>query len=162
MPQNFITVPGQAVGAPGLCVLSWQDPAGLANVAVSFLPTLVKIVQHQFTPLQKVNLSINGTVHVFQFGTQEPLRWQLEFVDLPYNTLFSRAIGHPTQGFEDLLSFVRTTLNYSEKVFTVVAPDGQVEQMRYLNGIEQFREAAGQTNKLGFWTGTLAVTRIIP
>ena len=161
MPQNFVTVTGQAVGAAGMCVLSWQDPQGLNNVAVSFLPTLVKIVQHQFTPLQKVNLSINGTVHILQYASQEPLQWNLEFVDVPYNTLFSQRIGHPTQGFEDLLSFVRTTLNYSEQRFTVLAPDGQVETMRYLRGIEQFREAAGQTNKLGFWTGTLTVTRII-
>jgi len=161
MPQNFVSVAGQSVGSPGLCVLSWSDPAGLNPVSVSFLPTLVRIVQHQFTPLQKVNMSINGTVHVFQFGTQEPLKWQLEFVDLPYNNVTARFIGHPTQGFEDLLSFVRQTINYGEKVFTVLHPDGQVETMRYLAGIDQFREAAGQTNKLGFWTGNLTVTRVI-
>ena len=145
-----------------MLVCSWADPLGLANVSVSFIPTLVKMVQPTYTPLQKTNISLNGTIFIFQYGPQEPLTWPLEFDSLPYDIQQSRRIGHTTDGFLDLLSFVRTTVNYSEKPFTVVTPDGLVEQVRYLKGIETFREAAGQTAKAQFWTGTLTVMRIIP
>lgn len=152
----------QGVGNTGMCVLSWSDPLGLANVAVSFLPTLVKMTNPQYAPLQKVNMALNGTIHIFQYGTQEPLQWPLEFTDLPYDMQAVAHIGRPTEGFLDLLSFVRTTVNYSEKVFTVVSPDGLIETVRYLKGLTDFREAAGQTQRAQFWTGTLVVTRVIP
>lgn len=153
--------PGYGVGNTGYCVLSWADPLGLANVSVSFLPTLCKIVAPQYSPLQKTNISINGTAHIFIYGTQETLMWPLEVTDLPYDLQASRNIGHATDGYHDLLSFVRTTVNYSEKPFTVLSPDGLVEQVRYIKGLESFREAAGMTNKAQFYTGTLTVMRII-
>ena len=151
----------QGVGFPGYCVLSWSDPTGLGNVSVSFLPTLVRMVQPQFTPLQKVNIAIGGQIHVFQYSSNEPLAWPLDITDLPYDTQASQRLPQRTAGFMDLLSFIRTTVNYSEKVFTVLVPDGQIETVRYLKGLEQFREAAGQTNRAQFWTGQLLVTRII-
>ena len=161
MAQAFVSVAGQAVGSPGYCVLSWSDPLGRQNVSVSFLPTLTRITQHQFAPLQKVNVSINGTIHIFQYGTQELLTWQLQCIDMPYDQTTGSRLGHPTDTFTDLLSFVRTTLNYSEQPLTVLTPDGLVEQMRYLGGIESFQEATGQTQRAQFWTGTLTLQRLI-
>ena len=168
MATPSLSAPGQGVGFAGYCVLSYQDPTGLNNVAVSFLPTLVRMTQPQYASLQKVNMAINGTVHIFQFATQEPLTWPLDFQDLPYNEQFTPGgggpvggIGRPTNGYLDLLSFVRTTLNYSEKTLTIQTPDGQIETVRYLRGIEQFQEAAGQTQRAQFWTGQLVFTRVI-
>ena len=161
MATPSVSAPGQGVGNTGYCVLSWADPLGLDNVSISFLPTLCKIVNHQYAPLQKTNISINGTIHVLQYGPQELLQWVLEMQDLPYDIQASRRIGHPTDGFVDLLSFVRTTVNYTAKPFTCMTPDGQIEQVRYMKGLETFREAAGATNRAQFWTGTLTVMRII-
>lgn len=151
----------QGVGHTGYCVLSWADPTGLANVAVSFLPTLVRMTQPQYAPLQYVNYAMNGGMYVFQYGPQELLTWPLDILDMPYDIQASRFIGHPTDGFVDLLSFIRTTVNYSEKAFTVLTPDGQIETVRYVKGIDQCREAAGQTNRAQFWSGQLTVMRIV-
>jgi hypothetical protein len=160
--QNFLSVAGQAVGSPGYCVLSWADPQGRLDASISFLPTLVTITQHQFAPLQKVNMSINGTIHIFQYGTQELLTWDMQCHDLPYDQTTASRLGHSTDAFIDLLSFVRTTLNYSQEMLTVQHPDGMVEQMRYTGGIADFQEAQGQAQRAQFWTGHLTFQRVIP
>src|SRR5262245_63992660 len=98
--------PTQGVGFPGYCVLSWLNVTDYTHVSVSFLPTLVRLVQPQYAPLQKVNVSINGTVHIFQYGTQELLTWPLEFRDLPWDVQASRNLGKATDGFADLVSFI--------------------------------------------------------
>ena len=161
MATPSLSAPGQGVGFAGYCVLSYQDPQGLLNVAVSFLPTLVQMVNPQYAPLQKLNIALNGAVHIFEYGPQELLTWPLTFTDVPYDQGAAQHIGHPTQTYRDLLSFVRTTLNYSEKVCTVQTPDGQIETVRYLRGLEQFQEAAGHTTRAQFWTGQLVFTRVI-
>ena len=161
MATPSLSAAGQGIGFPGYLVLSYQDPLGLNNVAVSFLPTLVQMVNPQYAPLQKINVAINGAIHIFSFGPQELLTWPLDFRDLPYDQQAASRIGHPTQTYNDLLSFVRTTLNYSEKTCTALTPDGQIETVRYIRGLDQFHEAAGQTNRAQFWTGQLVFTRVI-
>ncbi len=131
------------------------------DVSVSFLPTLVKMVQPQYAPLQKINIALNGAIHIFQYGTEETLVWPIDVTDLPYDQQAAQYIGHPTDGFLDLLSFIRSTVNYTAYQFTVLTPDGQIEAVRYLKGIDQFREAAGQTNRAQFWTGQLTLMRVI-
>jgi len=161
MPQNFVSVAGQAIGSPGYCVLSYADPVGTNDVSVSFLPTLVRITQHELAPLQKVNIALNGTVHVFQYGPQELLTWPVQFNSLPYDQQAAQYLrGRPTDGFVDLLSFIRTTLNYSQQPFTIVHPDGIVENVTYLKGLDQFQEAVGENQRAQFWTGTLTVMRV--
>lgn len=161
MATPSLSAADQGVGFPGYCVLSFQDPQGLNNVSVSFIPTLARMVAPQFAAIQKVNISLNGTVHIFQYSTAEQLAWPLEFTDLPYDIGTAQYIPHSTDCFVDLLSFIRTTVNYSESPFTVLTPDGQIENVRYLRGLDQFREAAGQTNRAQFWTGQLFVRRVI-
>lgn len=161
MPQASLSSLTQGVGHTGYCVLSWADPLGLANVSVSFLPTLIRMTQPQFAPLQYVNYAMNGSIYIFQYGPQELLTWPLDVLDMPYDLQASTRLGHPTDGFVDLLSFIRSTVNYSEKAFTVLTPDGQIETVRYIKGIDQFREAAGQTNRAQFWSGQLTVMRVV-
>lgn len=162
MPTSSLSSTTQSIGNPGYLVLSYAGGTGGTDVAVSFIPTLARMVNPQYAPLQKINVAVNGSVHVWQYGANlEPLYFPLEFTDLPWSQDVFSATGRHTAGYADLLSFLRYTLNYHEKTCTLLTPDGQLDEVRYMNGIESFREAAGATNKQQFWTGQILFWRVI-
>lgn len=132
---------------------SVSNPGG---TSISFNPALVHMTKPVYAPIQRINVADNGKVHIFQLSTNEELRWDLEFEDLPY---FDDLEREQTQGFSTLRSFIRNALNYSQILIDITSPDGEVENMRYIQGIETFIEAAGQSRKKGRWTGTLHFRR---
>lgn len=83
------------------------------------------------------------------------------FVDLPQDDYDSTTQRIRTEGYTSLLSFIRTTLNYHQNICTITTPDGFIETMRYVGGIETFQEAVGQVNKQKFWSGTISWDRVI-
>ena len=160
MPQAFGSAANQSVGAAGYCILKCYTSNDIAQfVSVSFVNTLAKVVQFQFSPIQKVNVAVNGSIHVFQLTDNEPLTIPIEFSDLPYDTSTRSPVA--TDGYAELLSFVRYTLNYHASTCELTTPDGEVETVRYLGGIESFREAEGRAQKIMRWTGQIQFTRVL-
>ena len=161
MAQDFgSAASGQSVGAPAWCIFRWTDNDGTgSSVSVSFNPGHARSLQYQLSPLQRINVCVNGSVKIFQLGTQEIFNLPLEFVDLAWDDDDPMPVGG--QGFLALMSFIRYTINYSQETFEIVTPDGVIEQVRYLNGLDDFREASGQAQKHNRWNGTIFLTRHI-
>jgi len=151
----------RSVGNAGLLTLSYIDTTGAGNnISVSFVPTLVRMTNPQYSPFQHVNVAVNGSVHIFQLATTEQLAMPVVFTDLPWDST-NIPSSVLTNGFNDLQSFIRYTLNYHENTCILTTPDGQIETVRYMNGMDGFQEATGNTNKVRFWTGTLTFWRVI-
>lgn len=159
MPQAWGSATTQSVGNPGFLILTCFESATGNSVSVSFNPTLCKMVQPQFGPLQKVNVAVGGQFHIFQLSDNEPLVFPVEFMDLPWNS--SDQNPEPTQGYADLLSFVRYTLNYWASTCQITTPDGMVETVRYNGGIDTFREAEGRSQRAQRWTGNIQFVRVL-
>jgi hypothetical protein len=161
MAQDFgSAASGQSVEAPAWCIFRWDADDGTgATVSVSFNPGHARSLQYQLSPLQKVNIAVNNSVHIFQLAPQEPFQIPIEFVDIGWADDDPAPNGG--QGFLALMSFIRYTLNYHEETFQVTTPDGVVEQVRYMGGLDSFREAAGQAQKHNRWNGTIFLTRVI-
>ena len=160
MPQAFGSAANQSVGSPGYLILTCFDASGTgASVSVSFNPTLCTMTQYQLQPLQRVNVAVNGSIHVYQLSDNEPFTMSVDFKDLPWDDSFVNP--EPTEGFATLLSFVRTTLNYYASTFQVITPDGILEICRYMGGIDGFREAEGRSQRAQRWTGNLQFTRVL-
>ena len=145
--------------APGQLILQW--PALVVReetvTTLAFSPALAQIVHPQWAAFQRVNAADNQKLFVFSISPNEQLDWALEFIDLPWDDDALRQ----TQGYQALRNFVRTTLNYSEQLFVVQSPDGDVEVVRYLRGLETFVEAGGQSKRHLRWQGTLIVRRYL-
>jgi hypothetical protein len=159
MPQDSLSSLTQSVGNAGYLVLQRIDITGASpTVSVSFVPTLAKMVHPQHSPLQYINVAVGGSIHTYQYSTNEPLTWTVIFQDLPF---FDNDILQPvvTQGFQALQSFIRYTLNYCANPCIMTTPDGYIETMRYINGLETFAEAEGQTQKVQRWSGQLVFSR---
>src|SRR5262245_36409351 len=111
MPQAFGSAPGVGIGNAGPLVLKCFASNDTSQwVSVSFIPTYVKCVQFEFGAIQKLNVAVNGSIHIFQLTDNEPVTYPVEFMDIPYNTSTPEPI--PTDGYQELLSFIRYTLNY--------------------------------------------------
>lgn len=152
----------QSIGHAGMLTLSFIDPTGAGNfTSVSFIPTLAKFINPQFSPIQHVNVAVNGSVHIFQLGLNEIFKLNFIFTDLPYSQAVFANTGRFTDGFGDLLSFIRFTLNYHEKTCVATTPDGAIEVVRYMKGIDSFVEATGMTQKVEFYSGQLEFWRKI-
>ena len=150
-----------AVGSASFMVLAWLDPSGAGHdVVLGFNPTLAKIVQPQYSPLQVINVAVGGQFHVFQLSPREPLHIPAEFEDLPWDDQITDP-AEPTYGFNSLQHFIRYTINYHSSVCYLQYPDGQIETVRYLGGLDSFREAEGRSQKAQRWTGTLLFGRFI-
>src|ERR1043166_2960796 len=160
MPQESLSSTTQSIGNAGPLILAYSDTTGAtAPVSVSFIPTLAKMVNPKPGPLQRVNLAVGGQIHVFQFSPNESLQWDLVFTDIPYYDNDPRIPR--SQGFQSLQRFIRYTLNYHTNVCTVTTPDGFIETMQYIGGLESFQEALGHTEKVTYWTGQLSFLRVI-
>ncbi len=165
MAQDSGSAANQSIGNPGPCIFQYPDPSGNGIVtSVSFHPAYVQHVSRMYSPFQKVNLAVNGAMHVFQLANGEQFEIVLEVHDLP---MFDAANPvEPTQGLQSLLSFIRYTINYHAKEFTLITPDGLVEQVRYVNGCDSLKEAEfGNTNiskKAQRWAGQFVFLRAQP
>src|SRR3990167_1036240 len=161
MAQDFgSAASGQSVGNPGWCVLRWDADDGTGTtVSVSFSPVFARSLDYQLSPIQRVNAAVNGSVHVLQLCGAEIFNLPIEFVNLPWDD--SDPTLQAGQGFASLMSFIRYTINYHAETFSLTTPDGVVETVRYLGGLDVFREAQGQTQKHNRWDGQLLLTRVI-
>lgn len=161
MPQESATTSLQSIGNAGPLILAYIDPTGArATVSVSFIPTYAKMTHPQPSALQVVNVAVGGQIHVYELSRNEPLTWTVEFVELPYldNDLRQTI---PTQGYLALQSFIRYTLSYAMNPCHITSPDGYLETMRYLGGLDSFTEAQGQSQKVQRWNGMLTFGRDI-
>jgi hypothetical protein len=161
MSQEPGLAPGQDFHNPGYLILTWNPPAaGLGAVQAVTLqinPAHAWIVQPQYAPIQRINIADNGKIHVFQLSTAEELHYTIEIRDLPYDD--NPVPQLVTNGFQSLRHFIRSTLNYSQELVTITTPDGEVEVMRYVGGIETMVEAAGQAQRHLYWSGQLNFRR---
>ena len=163
MAQASLSSTTQSIGNPGYLILTYPDPLGGGNnLSVSFHPGLARFVQPRYSPHQKVNIAVDGAIHVFQVATTEMFEMPLIFQDLPF---FDTPTDprEPTEGLQTLFSFVRTTLNYHQYTCTLTTPDGQIETVRYMGGIDSFEEAS-QNNRAARaqrYYGTLTFWRVI-
>lgn len=167
MAQDSLSSTTQRIGNAGQLVLTCLDTTGGGNnTVVTFSPAYARIVQPIFAPFQRVNMSVEGGFHVFQYSSNEALTWSIEFFNLPSFD----ALGDPrelSQGYLSLLSFVRYTLGYHASTCQILSPDGFIEpSMRLLGGWETFAEAdAGQKNtaqRAQRWAGILSFGRTLP
>ena len=158
MAQESGSATTQSVRAAGQLILSFPANASSdqATATVSFSPALASITQPIFAPIQRVHVADNGTLHVFQLSTNEELTWRVDFEDLPWE---DETTPGQTSGYRSLRRFVRTTLNYAEQLVTITSPDGDIETMRCLGGIETFEEASGRSGHRERWTGQLTFRR---
>lgn len=157
MPQEPASSTIQSIGNPGYLVLSWSSGVG-TSVSVSFTPAYVRVPQFEYAPFQKINLSVNGTLHIFELANNESLILPTIWHDLTYfdGTLDPR--GNYTQGLQSLLSFIRYTLSYYANSCTILTPDGQIEHVQYWGGADSFREAADGNNmspRAQRWSGEI-------
>ena len=160
MAQDSLSSTTQSVGNPGPLILTWTDPAPPnGSVSVSFSPAKAHIVKPEFAPVQRINISDDGHVHIFQLSTNETLRWDIDFEELPWA---DDPTGQKTEGWRTLRQFIRTTLNYSQYSVTITSPDGDIESMIYVGGLDTFQEAQGRGTRREFWNGTLTFTRFFP
>ena len=160
MPQTFVSSTTQGVGFPGYLTFTCFGSAGTgAQVSVSFNPTLCKVPSLQLASLQRVSIAVNGSIHVFQLSSNEPLTLGVEYMDLPWND--STDNPEPTEGLATLFSFIRYTLNYYASICTMTTPDGLIEIVRYMGGIETFVEAQGRAQRAQRWNGNLQFMRVL-
>ena len=104
-----------------MLVLSWSS--GATSVSVSFTPAYVRCPQFEYAPMQRINLSVNGTLHVYEVATNESLILPTIWHDLPYFDQADDPRGNYTQGLKSLLSFIRYTLNYYANSVIITPPD---------------------------------------
>jgi len=162
MPQDPASAVSQWVGNPGYLVLSWAGGVGVCNISVSFTPAYVRCPQFEYAPLQRINLSVNGTLHVFEIATNETLTLPTIWHDLPFFDGTTDPRGNYTQGLKSLLSFVRYTLSYYANSCTIMTPDGMIENVQYWGGLESFQEASDGQNispRAGRWAGSISFLR---
>lgn len=162
MAQNSLSSTTQSVGNPGYLILQFLESGGHA-ISVSFSPALARFVQPRYSPHQKVNIAVNGSVHIFQVAPSEQFELPIIFQDLPFFDVGDGEPGAPTEGYQTLLSFVRTTLNYHENTCLMTTPDGQIETVRYMGGADSFEEASqnNRAPKAQRYYGTLTFWRVI-
>lgn len=158
MAQDSLSAATQSVGNPGPLIFTFTDPLPPNTVtSVSFSPAKAHILQPQFAPVQRINMSDDGHTHIFQLSTNEELRWDIEFEELPWA---DDPTVQKTEGWRTLRQFIRSTLNYSQYTVTITSPDGDIEDMLYIGGLDTFVEAQGRGERREFWNGRLAFRRM--
>ena len=165
MAQDSLSSTTQGIGNPGFLEMRCLDSTGAGNDAVVlFNPTYARVVNPQYAAFQHVNISVNGSVHIFEYSSNENLSWPVEFQNLPSTNLLTDP-RELSMGYLDLLSFIRYSTNYAQSTFVVTSPDGYIETMRYMNGIDTMAESdAGQRNtaqRAQRWAGVLNFLRVL-
>lgn len=162
MPQDPASAGSQWVGNPGYLVLSCLPVDTISGVSVSFTPAYVRCPQFEYAPLQRINLSVNGTLHVFEIATNETLTLPTIWHDLPFFDGTADPRGNYTQGLKSLLSFIRYTLSYYANSCTIMTPDGFIEHVQYYGGIDSFQEGSDGQNmspRSQRWAGSISWIR---
>ena len=116
---------------------------------LTFNPTLVKLVQPQPQPIQMRRRSLSGKIYVFTLSTNIEESLPCEFEDLHESDIAGLS------GFNSLDTFIRTTVAFSSNTFDLDDPDGDQYTVRYMGGLESFREAEGRSRVGTRWTGTI-------
>ncbi len=161
MPQDSLSSTTQNIGNAGPLRLTCLDKSGAGNdIQIAFNPAYAKITVNAFAPIQHVNRALNGSLWVFSLSVNEPLTWNLAFQDIPSFDALTDA-REQTQGYLSLLSFIRYTLEYHVSTAVIESPDGFIETMRLIGGIESLEEAGQQTRaqRAQRWGGTVTFTR---
>lgn len=137
----------------------WEASGPVGGMAsITFNPALVRIVQRQYFPLQRTHVAESGQVWVYAISTNVELVLPMEFEDIPTAAVSTGVVTH---GYDDLVSFVTFTLGFSRETFVVNDADGNNYVVRYMSGLETFREAEGRSQRAGRWTGTLQLRKVI-
>src|SRR5262252_3527625 len=112
MPIFSGVSPTQDFHTPGALILTWtsSDTLTVPSVTVQINPALVRLVQPQFAPIQRINVADNGKVHVFQLSSNEELHLPIEIHNLHFDDFTPAGAG--LNGFNTLRNFIRSTLNY--------------------------------------------------
>lgn len=144
----------------GQLIFSYIDTAttGELTGSVSFNPALVRLVEPRFSPIQRVSLAESGQVWVFQLSSNVELEMIVDFQDIPTSALSTPVA---TDGYAALQQFLMTTVNWSQRAFTLTDPDGDAFTVRYIAGFDTLKEAGGRTERADRWTGTLTFRRVI-
>jgi hypothetical protein len=136
----------QSFADPGQLILAWFDPdnpGAPAAVTVSFNAGHAVLLQPQFAPIQRINVADNGRIYVLQLSANEELHWSINFQALPWEDDTHPDMGRNTAGMQSLRRFIRDTLNYSEQQVQITSPDGEIEVMLYVGGLETAVEGSG-------------------
>ena len=163
MAQDSISSTTQEVGNAGMLRLAFYDSTGTrSTISVSFHPGLALFTQPRYQPHQKVNVAVNGSIHVFQLANTEAFELPITFRDLPF---FDTPADprEQTDGLQSLFSFVRYTLNYHANICELTTPDGQIETVRYMGGLDSFEEASqnNRSQRAQRYFGTMTFWRVI-
>ena len=129
-----------------------------ATASITFNPALAKIVQRSYYPTQRVHVAEAGHLWVYEVSSNVELVLPMEFQDIPTDASDTGVITH---GYDDLVSFITTTLVFSRENFSVTDADGHSYFVKYMSGLETFREAEGRSQRAGHWTGTLTLRKVL-
>lgn len=126
--------------------------------SIAFSPALVQVTQPRFAPLQRLHLAESGQVWVYQLSSNVELELPIDFLDIPTADETTPAV---TAGYDTLYNWLASTTQWSRLPWTLTDADGDSYAVRYMGGIESFREAIGRSQKMDRWTGTILVRRVI-
>ena len=135
----------------------FQFPAGGSYSASLLLnPALVVVQTESITPIQRVTETEDGKIWVVQLSGSRRQTFEVTVVDLPDADF----VG--TSGYTSLKAFIQSTLNYSESPCDFTHDNiGAVTTVRYMGGLEGFREAEGIARIKGRWSGRLVFQKVL-
>ena len=138
----------------------WTSTDGTgATATLNFNPALVRMVQRELSPIQRVHVADSGQIWVYELSSNVELVLPVEFEDIPGAQVTTPMATH---GYDDLVSFIQNTIYWSREAFTVYDADSNAYLVQYMGGLETFREAGGRSQRAGRWTGTIQLRRVIP
>jgi hypothetical protein len=126
-------------------------PAGGPYTAtVELNPALVVVQHEQIAPIQRVAEVESGELWVFELSSTRRQALEVQVTDL------HEADSGGLSGYTSLKAFIQTTLNYSASTLDLTHTDGDLWTVRYLSGLQTFREGLYQR-----WTGQLTFLKVV-
>lgn len=119
-------------------------------------PVYCQIVQPRYMPIQKINIAESGHLWVYELSSAVELELTMDITDLPTS---NQTAPLSAGGYNNLYSFLASTVVWSKNAFTMRTADGDDFVVRYLRGFDSLREASGRTQRADFWTGALTFWR---
>lgn len=139
--------------------MMWTSTDGTGVTAsITFNQALARIVQRSYYPTQRVHVAEAGHLWVYEVSSNVELVLPMEFLDIPTDASLTGVITH---GYDDLVSFITRTLVFSRENFSVTDGDGNSYFVKYMSGLETFREGEGRAQRAGRWTGTLTLRKVL-
>ena len=144
----------------GQLILSYIDPSPTQELTatVSFNPALARLVEPRYFPIQRVSIAESGQIWTFQLSSNIELELVIDLMDIPTSAL---TVPVTTDGYTKLYAFLVSSVNWSQRAFTLTDPDGDSFSVRYMAGFDTLREAGGRTEKANRWSGNLTLRRVI-